>query len=456
MEKQALTWAEFKQQVAERVFRQEPPPPRPSVTKSLALGGGGLLLGGAALRRMPHNFKRLNRFLGDDVANAIRTKGVAYTDQKMINKDLAGMVNARLLSDKWRQKVQAVVPKPVYASGEALASSWRKKMNTLLNTSTRQNNKKLRTEGATTFDAFLDSKRVTPGPRIGPTASDEAILAADRKMDVYRAFESSGLAEYTPKTVSLADIKVRGKGKGQQKLRDVLGTEPFIKMDDFSHGTLPSDRLTFDDITKDYRDTYVAQAWADVKKLPWLHRQANKSPVAQKWFSSIYGKGRTIPDLDEYRVHVINGKVPPWTTSRKWSVLDYLVPRRTTRVAKLEKDVQDIVDRMLASNSPDVRKLDLKNQVLGFDVGLARRGGKPVVFEINPTVPEHLSKRFGTDATYGSGQLTLPLHRQALIAQAAGKMPWMQKFQIGKDVAQTGLGGSLVYKGANPWLTRQE
>jgi hypothetical protein len=147
-------------------------------------------------------------------------------------------------------------------------------------------------------------------------------------------------------------------------------------------------------------------------------------------------------------MHVIDGKVVPWATSSKWNPARYFTPFRTREIAKLEKQTQGLIDRMMTT--PTGKTMNLKGQVLGLDVGIGKRG-KPIIFELNPTISSTVQ---GT--SYGSTQLLNPLMEDAIVSQAAGRMPLIQKLQMGRDAAQLGLGGTAAYHAAEPWVARRK
>lgn len=155
------------------------------------------------------------------------------------------------------------------------------------------------------------------------------------------------------------------------------------------------------------------------------------SGVLQRIFERIDYEGRKVPNIDEYRVHVVNGRVIPFATSHKWDVRRYFSTFATNEKNRIHDRLQDAVDRMLKTDLG--RKLDLKNNVFGMDVGI-RADGSPVIFEFNP------SQMAGANS--GSGQLMFGPHRNAVTDAIKGRMPTAQRIQLG---AAAGLGaGSMT------------
>ena len=155
------------------------------------------------------------------------------------------------------------------------------------------------------------------------------------------------------------------------------------------------------------------------------------SGMMQRLFEKIDYGGRQVPNIDEYRVHVVNGRVIPFATSHKWDARRYFSTFATNEKNRIHDQIQNAVDRMMKTDLG--RKMDLKNNVFGMDVGI-RADGSPVIFEFNPSQM--------ANANSGSGQLIFGPYRNAVADAVMGKMPTAQKIQLG---TAAGLGtGSMA------------
>ena len=123
----------------------------------------------------------------------------------------------------------------------------------------------------------------------------------------------------------------------------------------------------------------------------------------------IYGShmGLTNRGTNEYRVHVLGGKVVPYGTSHRGSLvgnmLTSLLPFRLPSTNKVESFAQQVADSM---------KGRARSGLYGMDIGIERASGKPFLIETNPTT-----------STGASGFLDSPFGAEAISSHLAGKLP---------------------------------
>ena len=82
---------------------------RPSIGKTVAWGVPGALMLGGAARRLPYSFKRLNKFLGPEVAKRIRQHGSVHQSDKWVLKNLPAYVDDDVLPKWVPEKVKTVL-----------------------------------------------------------------------------------------------------------------------------------------------------------------------------------------------------------------------------------------------------------------------------------------------------------------------------------------------------------
>ena len=135
----------------------------------------------------------------------------------------------------------------------------------------------------------------------------------------------------------------------------------------------------------------------------------------------------------EYRVHVLNGKVVPEGTVARGSMSQHLMsllsPVRTPSMRKVEGLASDVAGSMSERN---------RKGLYGFDVGIDKETGKPFLIETNP----------GTN-TGASGFLDTPTGASAVAAAYEGRVPITRRIKQG-ILGLGGLGavgaGGLAYE----------
>lgn len=171
----------------------------------------------------------------------------------------------------------------------------------------------------------------------------------------------------------------------------------------------------------------------------WLDRSA-----FGRWVAKNVNPGKHVDAKGsfpvEYRVHVVNGKVIPFATSAKWSDGGYLNTFSSARKARIERQLQKDIDRILASNTETAKRFKLKDHVLGLDVGVDPKTGKAIVYEMNPSMP--------VDENAGSAQLMIPWVRHAINSSIRGELSWPQRLQLMAGVAPTAAGAGMMASGA--------
>ncbi len=127
-------------------------------------------------------------------------------------------------------------------------------------------------------------------------------------------------------------------------------------------------------------------------------------------------QGKFSPELErsksqEYRVHVMNGKVVPYGTVYRGNIyqeaLESLLPFRTPRRRMLENYAQTVIDKV---KDPTLRK-----GTYGFDVGIDHLG-RPQLLETNPSA-----------SGGSSGWLGMPQAIDAVEGAVAGRLPTLQR-----------------------------
>ena len=411
---------------------------RPSVGRTLALGGTGAILTGSAIRRSPHALKRLKKFLGPEMAKKLRARGTYSPSMIDVSDDIVSRMEN--LKSPRLKKIYSYLADRAYDRGSA-------------------DPKKV------VVDLFGDANRKAKAlGRIGPTATRSQFNAAESREGLAKALSEIGMEGVTPRKILGSEVMKKHRS-GESVRQTIKRLYPGI--DDSS--LLMKDRYggaggLVPDMQERARSVLDAPGWTKLiddsvfepflqtKKMgPWS-RFVNKKLGGNKLFNAIYD-GRNAPDIKEYRMHAVDGKVVPWATGSKWDATRYFTPFRNREVASLERKTQGILDKLM-QDSPTARSMNLRKQVLGMDVGVGKNG-QPIIFELNPSMPKSVASAIakdGGDPTYGSFQLLNPLFENAITAQAAGRMPIIQKIQLARDGTQAAIGGGLMYQGAKPWI----
>lgn len=188
----------------------------------------------------------------------------------------------------------------------------------------------------------------------------------------------------------------------------------------------------------------ILQLKADLKQIPWYRRKLSEN-LGNRFSDHIRLYGDSIPTHREYRVHVVNGRVVPWSTGAKWDFPRYFGSGRNREIADVERQVQGWMDTLLASKNKTVRRAQLDKHTFGFDVGVGR-DGKAKLFEMNPT-----QNRDITGGHQGSGQLLNPIYSQSIVDQIAGRTPLGQKIQRVNDASRLGFGAAALSSASNPY-----
>jgi len=125
---------------------------------------------------------------------------------------------------------------------------------------------------------------------------------------------------------------------------------------------------------------------------------------AQKKFLKDYVNGS---EKQEYRVHVVNGRVVPYATMNRGNLiqgtLENMLPFRTSKIRALEAHAQKTIDQ--------VKNKSLRKGIYGFDMGVDLEG-KPQLIETNPSA-----------SGGASGYLDQPRVMSAIHGAITGKLP---------------------------------
>ena len=188
---------------------------------------------------------------------------------------------------------------------------------------------------------------------------------------------------------------------------------------------------------------YLMQEKLDLDEFNDIQKSSPYTRLKDFVFGKIYGKER-LPQLrdrqiNEMRLHVVNGKVVPYATNMKWS-LGYLNPFETGYRRRAESELQKIVDKLSASKTGR-KAFDFNNSVYGVDAAFDKNG-KLRIIEWNPTGNVHRHN--------GSAQMNMWNVRDAVTSAILNRMPLAQKLQLlssgsgivgGSMLASSGLSG---------------
>jgi hypothetical protein len=133
-----------------------------------------------------------------------------------------------------------------------------------------------------------------------------------------------------------------------------------------------------------------------------------------------------------YRVTAIDGKVVPYTVEQRNTPGSSFVNVPGLYSSKTRDDVATSVQQALDALPSEHRK-----GVFGFDVGINRQTGKPVIIESNPSTTGDISTI--------SGALTNPLTLSSVSAAIKGRIPWhIQASRAAQLAAAGGLGAAGI------------
>jgi hypothetical protein len=143
---------------------------------------------------------------------------------------------------------------------------------------------------------------------------------------------------------------------------------------------------------------------------------------------------KNMSNMNEYRVHIVNGKVVPYATmhrgSASKSVLDPFMPWRSREIRNVDRYAQEQMNA--------VKNKHLRKGSYGFDVAIDNKG-RPQLIETNPFTPAGVS-----------GLLVSPTVTDSISAAAAGELPTHVKARRAV-YGGAGLlgGGTLLANGLN-------
>lgn len=293
--------------------------------------------------------------------------------------------------------------------------------------------------------------------RLGTSRKALAVVPdLEDKVNQSQLFEALGLGHLMPKTIRLADmLDEHPKARSLETLsKKVLGTPDVILRTGGGVGTTlgssskevarintilrraKKNPSVLDDLIDDLDiDDIVISPKSQMASISGVRKAFNRLPGVRTYFDRLY-KG-DMPDIKEYRVHVVNGKVVPYASLPKWDMLGlYGVPGRGRDVRRVEEAVQQFMDTAQGSKNKSVSQYRLGEHVLGFDVGLDKKG-RPKIFEINPTGAGG-TFNVASSENFGSGLSLHPWVGNAMSSAVKGTTPLAQRLR------QTGVVGAVT------------